>query len=635
MDLDIVRVIKSIPEEHDFEEFQPLWTPWGEALHANKEQMPLSEHPRPQLARQSVMMLNGWWECEFKTYEDDESETGAAKAAESWKSGMLPPAVLGGRIRVPFSPEAPLSGVGRQLQPNEILWYQRRVRVPELGDNQALLHFDGVDHACSVYVGSDCVCKHEGAYQPFVVDVTGYAKYSQPDEGLIISVCVYDPSDTGIQLRGKQTLQRGGMWYTAQSGIWQSVWLEIVPDPYLEDLRVVPDPDRELMKVTAWFAGKEELIAQSALEVDVIDAEGAVVAQGGAHPAKGVGVVTFDIPLATPHLWSPDDPYLYQLRISFGEDVVESYCAFRTVSVEADEQGVKRFCLNHRPLFLRGLLDQGYWPDGLMTQPSDEALAFDIQCARDHGFNLLRKHIKVESERWYWHCDRLGMLVWQDMPSGGEKPRNWESRDCPTLFRHSWHSLRDDNPRGRERLGAGSPTYRKIWTENMAATISRLSNHPCIVTWVLFNESWGQFDAGLATQMAWEMDATRPVCSTSGWYDQGTGDYHTVHNYFRKMHIFADPYGNRKENHAERAHMLSEFGGLPWRIADHSCIDRIYGYAQYETMEEWRRGFDELIASVDALEAKGLSGWVYTEVSDIEEEVNGILTYDRRVCKLD
>ena len=353
------------------------------------------------------------------------------------------------------------------------------------------------------------------------------------------------------------------------------------------------------------------------------------------RPAEGVGVVSFDIPAPSPHLWSPDDPYLYDLRIRYGADELACYCAFRTVSVEPDGEGVMRFCLNHRPLFLRGLLDQGYWPDGLMTAPSDEALAYDIATARRLGFNLLRKHIKVENERWYWHCDRLGMLVWQDMPSGGDRPRNWESRDCPTLFRRSWHSLPDTTPRNRARLGAGSARYRQAWIDNMCATISRLSSHPCIATWVLFNESWGQFDAGLATQMAWEMDASRPVLSASGWYDQGTGDYHAVHNYFRGMHVFADPYGRRGENHAHRAHVLSEFGGLPWRIEEHSCIDRVYGYAEFETKEAWRAGLDTLLAQANALEAEGLSGFVYTELSDIEEEVNGLVTYDRRVCKLD
>lgn len=619
MDLDIVRVIKSIPEEHEFEAFEPLWTPWGEDLAADEDATPLAEHPRPQLARERVRILNGWWEYAFVACE---------KAATAWRSADRPDA-MDGRIRVPFSPEAPLSGVDRQLKPDELLWYRTSVEVPDLRQGErALLHFDGVDHACAVYVEGARVATHEGAYQPFVVEVSDQVRASGP-AGLTIEVCVYDPSDEGTQLRGKQVLKRGGMWYTAQAGIWQPVWLEVVPEAYVEDLRLVADPDRAVLKVTAWLVGQAEL------RIEVAEAEGAVVARGGADPAEGVGVVSFEIPVADPRLWSPADPYLYQLRVRYGTDVVSSYCAFRTVSVEADEAGVKRFCLNHEPLFLRGLLDQGYWPDGLMTAPSDEALSFDIETAKRLGFNLLRKHIKVENERWYWHCDRLGMLVWQDMPSGGDKPRNRESRDLPTLFRRSWHSIRDNEPRGRMRLGAGDESYRRAWTENMAETVSRLSNHPCVVTWVLFNESWGQFDAGLATQMAWEMDGSRPVCSASGWYDQGTGDFHAVHNYFRGMHIFADPYGRRRENHTERAHVLSEFGGLPWRIEGHSCIDRVYGYAEFETMEDWRAGLDELLASVDALEEKGLSGFVYTEVSDIEEEVNGLLTYDRRVCKLD
>lgn len=348
MDLDIARVIKSIPKEHEDEELQPLMTPWGEELAANMEAVPFPEHPRPQLARQRVWILNGWWQYAFVACPD---------ASQRWQDER-PPETMEGLIRVPFSPEAALSGVGRQLQPDELLWYRCSLGTPALeGDDRCLLHFDGVDHACAVYLNGAKVATHEGAYQPFTVDVTDYLRAGSTE----LELCVYDPSDTGTQLRGKQRLKRGGMWYTAQSGIWQTVWMEAVPAVHVKDLRIVADPDHRELLLTAWLEGHARLY------VDVIDASKTVVAQGGSEPAEGVGVVTVSVRMPDVHLWSPDDPYLYRLRITYGNDRVMSYCAFRTVSVERDENGVSRLCLNHEPFFCRGLLDQGYWPDGLMT----------------------------------------------------------------------------------------------------------------------------------------------------------------------------------------------------------------------------------------------------------------------------
>ena len=618
MDLDIVRVIKSIPKDYGPEELSPLVTPWGEALMGDEEAVPRAEHPRPQFARATVHVLHGWWDYAFVSCAD---------AATAWASTAAPPA-MDGRIRVPFSPEASLSGVNRQLQPQELLWYRRPLSRADFkgsggADQRLILHFDGVDHACAVYLGGTLIGTHEGAYQPFSFDVTDELAAGET----VLELCVYDPSETGTQLRGKQRIARSGMWYTAQSGIWQPVWTEVVPAVHVDSVRLDADPDAQELRVTAWLEGT------APLSVDILDAEGIKVATGGADPAEGVGVVSFAIPVAAPRLWSPDDPYLYQLRIRYGTDVVDSYCAFRCVAIEDDESGTKRLCLNHKPFFVRGLLDQGYWPDGLMTAPSDEALSFDLCFVRKAGFNMVRKHIKCESERWYWHADRLGILVWQDMPTGGDNPLDKYARDRPTLFRTTWHAMRDDTAKNQAKLGASDPAYRKAWTDNMAATISRLYNHPCVITWVLFNESWGQFDAALATQLAWEMDATRPVLSTSGWYDQGVGDYHAVHNYFRGMHMFKDPYaGRRKKGH--RAQVVSEFGGLTWRIADHSQLDHTYGYAEFESMDAWREALDTMLAKMDALEAQGLSGYVYTQISDVEEETNGLLTYDRRVNKL-
>lgn len=329
-------------------------------------------------------------------------------------------------------------------------------------------------------------------------------------------------------------------------------------------------------------------------------------------------------------LWSPEEPSLYSIEIRCGEDKIQTYCAFRSVEVKPDAQGIPRFHLNGRPYFLRGVLDQGYWPDGLLTAPSDEALVHDIAAMKSLGFNMLRKHIKVESERWYWHCDRLGMFVWQDMPSGGTDYSTWYTSHQPTLLRASWTRQPDDTPQGQKRLSGGDPALQREWLETCEGMVQRLGNHPCIVTWVLFNEGWGQFDAAAATQLVRELDPTRPIDATSGWYDQACGDYFSVHNYFRPLEVWPDPRRGQ-----QRAFVISEFGGLTWHVAGHSAFGDSYGYASFATLDEWRDAVRQTLAQADALEAKGLSGYVYTQLSDVEEETNGLLTYDRQVNKLE
>ena len=610
MDLDIRRVIKSIPKDYGPEELAPLLTPWGEAL--GQDDCPDYGHPRPLLARESWMSLDGWWECSFVSDPD---------AAQAWRNAT-PPETFDQRIRVPFSPEASLSGVGRQLQPDELLWYHRSFEAPTLPDRaRCLLHFDAVDFACAVYVNGAKATEHQGCYLPFEADITEHIQEG-PNE---LTLCVFDPSETGMQLRGKQRLHRGGMWYTAQSGIWQSVWLEVVPSSHVKDIDIEANPKDGSLLVSVRAAGV------AMCEVYVLN-QGEVIASGAQSRRVG-GRMDLAFDITDFQLWSPENPQIYDVRVCYGEDVVWTYFAFRTIGVMKDEEGTRRISLNGSPIFLRGLLDQGYWPDGLMTAPSLEAMAFDIKTARELGFNLLRKHIKVEPQQWYALCDRIGMLVLQDMPTGGAIPADHWSRDRPTLWRHSWHSIRDDTARGYKRLGSTDEAYRNEWTRTCLATIKRLQKHPCVISWVLFNESWGQFDSAKATQLAWDTDPGRPVLSTSGWYDQGAGDIRGVHNYFRGMHVFADPYA-RKGEKPSRVQMLSEFGGLTWRIEDHSQLDHTYGYAEFETKEQWLKALRELWASVDALEKDGLSGFVYTQVSDVEEETNGLLTYDRRVNKL-
>ncbi|HBT94907.1 MAG TPA: glycoside hydrolase family 2, partial [Coriobacteriia bacterium] len=332
--------------------------------------------------------------------------------------------------------------------------------------------------------------------------------------------------------------------------------------------------------------------------------------------------------LDEPQLWSPEDPFLYRTELIYGSDTVHSYCAFRNITMAKDENGIERLHINGRPYFLRGVLDQGYWPDGLMTAPSDEALIFDIQAMKDLGFNMLRKHIKIERDRWYYHCDRMGMLVWQDMVSGGSPLSSWHSSYKPTFFRSSWGRFSDESLGHYSKLSAGSEAYRDEWGVTCAKTVAYLKNHPSIITWVLFNEAWGQFEARKATKMVRTLDPSRPIDAVSGWYDRRCGDFLSVHNYFRPLEVYED------KADPKRAFVISEFGGLSYHIAEHSSLATSYGYGSFADLDGFRAAVSEVLARADALEKKGLAGFVYTQLSDVEEETNGIVTYDRRINKL-
>lgn len=452
--LDLKRVLAAAPRKPDGTPLEELLTPWGEAL-LQGEESPEPLHPHPQFARDSFVCLEGMW---------DYAIVDAPEAATA-RRDVPAPATWDGTIRVPFSPEAPLSGVGRQLQPRQLLWYRLRTACPAVGAGQRLiLHFEAVDWACRCIVNGCEVGGHTGGYMPFSFDITEEAATGGAQ--LEVQLCVWDPSDSGVQLRGKQRLQRGGIWYTAQSGIWQTPWLEAVPNVHLRQARILPDPDGEMLQIIATANAPSEV----PLQVRVF-ADGGLVAEGQAtatepFPALLQKEREFDqaisvaVPVSRPRLWSPDDPFLYQLELTLGTDRVRSYCAFRTVAVQAGADGLPRFFLNHQPLFIRGVLDQGYWPDGLMTAPSTEAMTHDITAMKDAGFNLLRKHIKVEQDRWYYLCDKLGMLVWQDMVSGGGPLSPWHSSYKPTLFRNSWTTKADTAPRDWRHLSADSADYR-------------------------------------------------------------------------------------------------------------------------------------------------------------------------------
>lgn len=557
-----------------------LMTPWGEHLDEN---CILTEYPRPQMRRNSYLNLNGRWE--YAITDSDES-----------------PRRWDGTILVPFSPESALSGVGRSLQPGQALWYRREVIVPQgfiPADGRLLLHFGAVDQETAVYWNGRLLGRHMGGYNAFTLDATDALG---PRNSLVVRV--HDDTDASFHSRGKQKTRRGGIWYTPQSGIWQTVWMEAVPRHYIESLRIVPLFDQSAVEVMVRCS--QPLQCEATVD-------GRTVPFTSGEPAR--------IPMPDFRAWSPEDPYLYDLSVTLGEDRVESYFGMRKMEVRADRGGVKRLFLNGEPYFQSGLLDQGYWPDGLYTAPSDEALIYDIQTAKAMGFNLLRKHIKVEPMRWYYHCDRLGMLVWQDMPSGGGKYR-FSTITLPLV---TGIHRRDNHYRAFARA---SSQGRGEYMDELEEMVGQLFNAPSVVLWVPFNEGWGQFDSTLVMERLRALDPTRPVDPASGWHDQGAGELRSLHVYFKPFRFRRDRRG--------RALALSEFGGYNLRVDGHCFNQKDYGYRRLPDAAALWRDFSRLYER-EVLPAvpRGLCASVYTQLSDVEDELNGLMTYDRRVVKLD
>ena len=484
-----------------------------------------------------------------------------------------------------------------------------------------------MDQQASVYVNGRELFNHTGGYLPFTLDITSFAE----ETPCLLQVRVRDESDASYHTRGKQTLKRGGMFYTAQSGIWQSVWYEWVPENYVTDCKITPDYDKRqvLLELTSPkpFQHVSCSIQTGGLQKDPIQGnciqgnciQTDCILQDGFWHTK----LVLTVPENEFHPWSPEDPYLYPLELSADEDLFHSYAALRCFSVENDDSGIPRFCLNHKPYFLHGILDQGYWSDGLMTAPCDEAFVFDILLAKKNGFNMLRKHIKIEPLRWYYHCDRLGMIVWQDMVSGGTSYHMPLVCYLPTLFPHMAVHTKDHH---YKLFSRAEKEGRLSWEKECMDTISHLYNVPSLAVWVPFNEGWGQFDAARIAALVKEKDPSRPVDHASGWFDQKGGDFRSIHNYFRPLKVKSD---------RKRAFVISEYGGYACHIPGHSSVERIYGYKKYETPEAFTEAFQKLITEkLFPLAKKGLSGAVYTQLSDVEEEVNGLVTYDRKTIKL-
>lgn len=567
---------------------EAMLTPWGEAL---DREHPLPEYPRPQLRRNSYLNLNGIWEYAI------------TKTAEK-------PAAMQGEIVVPFSPETPLSGVGHILQPDEYLWYRRSVTLPEgfFRGGRLLLHFGAVDQCCTVWVNGQEAGSHTGGYLPFALDVTELIE----GDAFTLELRVTDPTDTGSLSRGKQRLKNTGIWYTPQSGIWQTVWMECVPENYLRSLRITPKPEENAVHI--------RLEADDpAMAAVTICRDGGIIAEGQTDEN---GESTLTIPAEELRLWSPENPFLYDAAITLaGGDKVESYFGMRAFGIGKDEKGLPRLLLNGKPYFQNGLLDQGYWSDGYYTAPSDEALIHDIAEMKRLGFNMLRKHIKVEPLRWYYHCDRLGMLVWQDMMNGGES----YSPLSIYVFSNLGLRVKDDRYRYFSRSDEAGRTH---YYEELGQMIDLLYNTVSLALWVPFNEGWGQFDALKAAEFIRKRDDTRPIDHASGWYDQGGGDIKSIHWYFR-------PYHHKQPPKEQRPICLTEYGGYNCAVPGHCWGEGAeFGYKKIADPAEFNRAFQKLmVEQIIPAKERGLAAAVYTQVSDVEGERNGLLTYDRKVCK--
>ncbi len=572
-----------------------LKTRWADQI--DKEHV-LEEYPRPLLRRDSYVNLNGLWDYAI-TIEDGKPES------------------YDGSILVPFSPEAFLSGVNRQLKPAETLWYHRRLpgTVKLVNGMRWILHFGAVDQFAVVYVNGKRVKRHLGGYLPFSVDVTEVLVDGENE----LLVKVRDYSDAFYYSRGKQKLKRGGMFYTAQSGIWQTVWMEMVPELYITGVASTPLYDDSALSLNVSVKKglrKEEqpsekvIVTVSSIEMQPIQIEGRALED-------------IVIPLRDMHEWSPEDPFLYDIEVQVGDDKVKSYAAMRKIHVEKDHDGIARIYLNNHPYFQKGVLDQGYWPEGLYTPPCDEAMICDIRTMKNLGFNMLRKHLKIEPQRWYYHCDRLGMLVWQDMVNGGRHYRSWYVTYLATAKEY-FHIRTQDSLLGL--LGRRDEKGRKQFVSEMREMIRCLYSHPSIVTWVIFNEGWGQFHAGTVTEIVRETDHTRLIDQASGWFDQGGGDIRSIHDYFFPLKIIPE----------ERTTALTEFGGYSLSMPGHRMYKKIYGYRIYRKSADLTRGYREWIEKeILPNIANGLSATIYTQLSDVEEEVNGILTYDREILKME
>jgi beta-galactosidase/beta-glucuronidase len=541
----------------------PLMTRWAAEVTPTTV---LPEYPRPQMVRASWQNLNGLWDYALTALD------------------QAPPPQWTNTLLVPFPIESALSGVRRALDEHTLLWYHRTFAVPEAWRGQRVrLHFGAVDWQATIYVNGQRLSVHRGGYDAFTLDITEALAWSGKEE---LVVAVFDPTE-GEQPRGKQARRPGGIFYTPSSGIWQTVWLEPVPAVCIEELVLTPEVDEHALRLRVLTR-----TAANPWQVEAVAlADGREVARAKGHPNTELV-----LPLPDPHLWSPKDPFLYDLKVSLrtrGQemDQVTSYFGLRKVALGKDAKGISRFLLNNQPLFQAGVLDQGFWPDGLYTAPTDEALRSDLEVVKQLGFNLVRKHVKVEPDRWYYWCDRLGLLVWQDMPSAAPVSED-----------------------GRRQF--------EMELQNM---VHDLGNHPAIVLWTIFNEGWGQYDADRLAEWVKRLDASRLVNHASGWTDMRAGDVVDLHRY---------PGPASPQPETQRAAVLGEFGGLGLALPEHRWPGRAWSYHTVASAAELKRRFADAWQRVRRLRTEpGLDAAVYTQLTDIETECDGLLTYDRKLTK--
>lgn len=559
-----------------------IMTEWGENIDPNNV---LPEYPRPQLVRGEWINLNGLWDYAIKPANEEMPE------------------IFDGKILVPFAVESALSGVGKSVREDDALWYSREFKLPKEWKNSRIrLNFGAVDWKAEVYVDDKFVGEHKGGYAPFAFDITDSLSKKKTHK---LVVKVTDGTDSAFQPRGKQVANPNGIWYTAVTGIWQTVWMEPVNEVVVESYSAKADIEKSILNVRAIARGAK--VGDDCL-IELIE-NGEVISS-----ANGADVI---LNVENPKLWSPNSPYLYDLRITIsrnGEilDQVMGYAAMREISVVVDKKGYKRMALNGEPLFQYGTLDQGWWPDGLYTAPTDEALKFDIEKTKEFGFNMIRKHVKVEPARWYWHCDRIGMLVWQDMPnihdnSLGKWGRRHYDEGIDTPVPNEWK----DN-------------YCREWKE----IIQTNEVFPSIVMWVPFNEAWGQFNTEEIVQYTKFLDDTRLVNYASGGnFVRCSGDVLDLHNYPNPaMYLFDKDYVN----------VMGEYGGIGFPVEGHLWqTDKNWGYIQYKSADEVADTYEEYANELIGFVKKGFSGAIYTQTTDVEGEVNGLMTYDRKVIKLD
>ena len=553
-----------------------LTTPWTSDVSPGKA---LPEYPRPQLVRKQWTNLNGLWDYAIEAKADDR------------------PKEFKEQILVPFAVESSLSGVGRPLTPDQRLWCRRTFKAPEMKNERLLLHFGAVDWRTEVYVNGTKVGEHEGGYDPFTFDITSALKDGDSPQELVVSV--WDGTDSVLHPRGKQSLEPKGIWYTAVSGIWQTVWLEPVPNAYISGVSLTPDLDGKQLRLSVTASSPGGFTAVAKLNGKKV---GSVTGETGEQTA---------IPLEQIDPWSPDSPVLYDLDVTLASgDSVKSYFGMRKIEMAKDSSGLNRLMLNGKPVFQIGPLDQGWWPDGLYTPPTDEAIKFDIQTLKKLGFNMLRKHVKVEPARYYYWCDKLGLMIWQDMPSA-------MTDDAATRVK-----------KGSATDATFPPADAADFQRELKALVENLKNVPSIAGWVPFNEGWGEHDTNDTLKMVKALDPSRLVDGPSGWEDRGYGDMKDMHKY---------PGPDMFPVMSDRASVLGEFGGLGYPVEGHLwwTNKRNWGYRTYKSKEELQSAFDDVIEKLTPLVKSGLAAAIYTQTSDVEGEVNGLLTYDRKMLKVD